>query len=144
MINNYETWQADSGELCSDHSASAAHCVLSTGALGVQQYRMTLWNQLLSLHTWKGDLMVCFCREGDFTAAALMTSCVSFTTTHIFFFFVPFPPQDLDHGHGLRKHRGIQHWFQSVAPGASEQVLSRRASTKCLSPQGQRAGKQAW
>lgn len=51
---------------------------------------MTLWNQLLSLHTWKGDLMVCFCREGDFTAAALMTSCVSFTTTHIYFYFFLF------------------------------------------------------
>lgn len=53
-----------------------------------------------------------------------------------FWIFVPFPQQDLDHRHGLRKHCGIQHWFQSVAPRASEQVLSRRASDKCLSHTG--------
>lgn len=57
----------NTSELCSDHSASAAHCVFSSEALRLEQYKMTLWNRLLSLHTWgKGPiLMVCFCREGN-------------------------------------------------------------------------------
>lgn len=72
-------------ELGSDRPASAAHCVLRTEALGVQQYKMTLWNQLLSLHTWgKEAKFRRILQRGIwyFTVAALMTR-VSFTVTQL-------------------------------------------------------------
>lgn len=93
--------------------------------------------------------MVCFCREGNviFCCHGSEDPPVSHLPQHTHFnssstgrsrppsppevneefsMCVPSPPQDLDHRHGLWQHCGIQHWFQSVAPRASEQVLSKK------------------